>query len=87
MFTTDNQTAVSLEARGLAERMDKPRASIQPSPDILAIIQGLKRKMAQPSAPVFTAPENKMLPELENKDSEEKRKRGRPPGSRNRPKV
>lgn len=86
MFTTDNQTAVKLEAAGLVERIDKPRVSIQPSPDILAIIQGLKRKMAQVhEAPTIEVPENKMLPTTENKNGEQqKRGPGRPPGSRNK---
>jgi hypothetical protein len=88
MFTTDNQTAVRLEASGLAERMDKPRASIQPSPDILAIIQGLRRRMGQVmETPVAIAPENKMVSVAEDKNGEQqKRGRGRPPGSRNRSK-
>ena len=78
VFVTDSETALRLEGAGLAERADKMHVPVvTPTPDILEIIQGLKRRMSQPiEAPVFV-PENKMVVVEENK-APVKRGRGRP---------
>ncbi len=70
-FTTDNRTAESLEARGLARRF------YPPPPVTVSLSLEWASKMR-------SAPENKMIaPEANKAEPVVKRRRGRPPGSKN----
>ena len=84
MFVTDNETAIRLQERGLARRADAaPAIQVQPSASVLDMIRALREKMARPvETAAVPVPENKAIVVPENKTL--KRKRGRPPGSRNK---